>query len=119
MTYEEHEATALQTLSGTQGERINARLQAAFNYAIACELAMGEVFDLSEVADGIVNGVCGMLGMVHNNIAAADDIETANALTPQILTSLVRTWTKNQKQYLESLVYVGSVTSNPHKGGRA
>jgi hypothetical protein len=33
--------------------------------------------------------------------------------------AMVRAWTRNQKKYSKRSVYVGSITSNPHKGGRA
>lgn len=117
MAYEKHEAVILPSMSLRQGRRINARLQAAMNHAIESELQMAEELDFQEIADGVVNGFCGILAQCWHNICATDGQEKADAFTLHVMRGMQNTWSKKRKDYISKSVLVGRVNLNPHAMG--
>ena len=111
MNYHDHEKTALQGLSGSQGERINARLQAALNHAMSSELEMGEYLNTGELLDGVVNGVIGMLVQVKLNYKGE-----GKALADHMATMILRHWKERGGAAGKNAVYTGEAIINPHRG---
>lgn len=111
MNYQDHEKTALQCLSGSQGARINARLQAALNHAMCSELEMGEEVNASELLDGVVNGVIGMLVQVRLNYKG-----DGMAMADHMATMILRHWKERGAAAGKAAVYTGEALINPHRG---
>ena len=117
MAYEKHESAILPSMSLRQGHRINARLQAAMNHAIECELQMAEELDLKEITHGVVNGFCGILTQCWHNICATDGQEKADAFTLHVMRRMQNTWSQNRNDYISKAVLVGRVNLNSHATG--
>jgi hypothetical protein len=118
MSYEQHEASALDCMQGDrQAHRVSARLQAAMHYAIERELQMQVPPDFDEIADGVVNGFCGILAQCHLNATASG--KDVDVFTNHILHAMLLGWTQGKHLYIGSAVSVGHLQMNPHKAGNA
>ncbi len=60
-SYAELEKRTLALLNGTPRKRINARLQAAYNYAISSELQMGTNVSKRDLAEAIVDATVAIM----------------------------------------------------------
>lgn len=115
-TFADMEAMVLPQMNGCQGKRINARLQAALNYAMAQEMEMGEPINANELVDGIVNGAAAMIAMTWMNIATRDGKDHADLIGNAILRGIQRQWSQQRHEYIRKLQFDSRITINPHRG---
>ena len=67
-SFAEIEKRTLALLNGSSSKRINARLQAALNYAVSAEMEMGIPLTHKELAEGLTQGIVAMLRNVEQNM---------------------------------------------------
>lgn len=111
-SYEYFESNALKTAK-SQSERINFRLQAAFNYALSCELIGGDALDIQQISCGISNGFCSIMA----NIMQQQNSDVANVAMKVILCHIMEEARVSFKPRIEGMQETfGVVALNRHRG---
>jgi hypothetical protein len=75
------------------------------------ELEMGEEVNASELLDGVVNGVIGMLAQVKLNYKG-----DGMAMADHMATMILRHWKERGAAAGKAAVYTGEALINPHRG---
>jgi hypothetical protein len=105
--FEDLEKSALAVLGDdTQGRRIHARLQAAFNYIMISELNKGQNLVETEIVDGLANGFNSILAMLATN------------MNPELaLKCMAQTnayFKENHVEYVDALEHTGQTATVSH-----
>ena len=103
-------------LSGSQGSRINAYLQTAFNFAMVREMQNGEPANYNQISDGLANGFMAMLANLHGNVSEQLGSKAGGLIAERTMRLLAHFYEKEFANFTAASTLEGQVHVNPAAG---